>query len=75
MARDLLAVALVRLDWLGFNPILHVHDEIVIEISQDNIERKKELIRQAMVKAPIWFDPQFSFLLDLELALVDRYTK
>ena len=75
MARDLLAVALVRLDWLGFNPILHVHDEIVIEISDNNIERKKELIRQAMTKPPIWFDPKFSFLLDLEIALVDRYTK
>lgn len=75
MSRDLLAVALVRLDRLGFNPVLHVHDEIVIEINKNNIEQKKELIRLAMVKPPLWFDSRFSFLLDLEIALVDRYTK
>ena len=75
MSRDLLAVALVRLDRLGFNPVLHVHDEIVIEINKNNTQQKKELIRLAMVKPPLWFDSRFSFLLDLEIALVDRYTK
>ena len=75
MSRDILAVALVRLDRLGFSPVLHVHDEIVIEINKNNIEQKKELIRLAMVKPPLWFDSRFSFLLDLEIALVDRYTK
>ena len=75
MARDILAVALVRLDRLGFNPVLHVHDEIVIEITKNNIQQKKELIRLAMIKPPLWFDSKFNFLLDLEIALVDRYTK
>ena len=75
MSRDILAVALVRLDRLGFNPVLHVHDEIVIEINKNNIQQKKELIRLAMIKPPLWFDSKFSFLLDLEMALVDRYTK
>ena len=48
VARDVMADALVRLDERGFNPVGHVHDEI---LSQDH---RLEQIKEIMIEQPDW---------------------
>lgn len=52
IARDLLAHALVNLDAAGLEPILHVHDEIVIEIAQSCADRAE--FQRLMTLPPAW---------------------
>jgi DNA polymerase len=52
VARDLLANALVNLDAAGLEPVLHVHDEIVVEIAQTSANRNEFL--QLMTTPPAW---------------------
>ena len=75
VARDILGLALVRLDMMGMSPILHVHDEIVVESKLANVERDKKILTLCMKKPPEWFNKENSFLLDVELAVSERYTK
>lgn len=75
VARDLLGLALVRADMLGLKPILHVHDEIVVESEIKRVERDMKILTLCMTKPPEWFDKKHSFLLDVELASSERYTK
>jgi DNA polymerase len=44
-ARDLLAQALIRLDTLGLNPILTIHDEIIVQADQDATEAVSKVMR------------------------------
>lgn len=48
VARDVMADALVRLDQRGFNPVGHVHDEILSE------DKRLEQIKKVMVEQPEW---------------------
>jgi DNA polymerase len=48
IARDLLADAMIRLDAAGFNIVMHVHDEAVIEISGDCAEEQLKEICDIM---------------------------
>lgn len=48
VARDVMAYALVRLDKRGFNPVGHVHDEILSE------DHRLEEIKAVMVEQPEW---------------------
>ena len=75
VARDILGLALVRLDMMRMSPILHVHDEIVVESKLANVERDKKILTLCMKKPPEWFNKENSFLLDVELAVSERYTK
>lgn len=43
IARDLLAVAMLKLDDVGFDIVMHVHDEIVCEIPDDEMDAKEDL--------------------------------
>ena len=52
IARDLLAEAMERLDKEGFSIVMHVHDEAVIEIEQDN--NCLDNICQTMSIQPKW---------------------
>ena len=55
IARDLLANAIFNVFDLGFNIVLHVHDEIVAEIPKDgNEERTLQMMSDAMCSAPGW---------------------
>lgn len=55
IARDLLAQAIFNVFDMGYNIVLHVHDEIAAEIPKDGNEEK--VLRdmcEAMAKAPEW---------------------
>ena len=50
IARDILAEAMTRLEKKGFNIVMHIHDEVVIESDSSSIEE----INEIMSIAPIW---------------------
>nr|DAH65365.1 MAG TPA: DNA polymerase I [Caudoviricetes sp.] len=57
IARDLLANAIFKVFDLGYNIVLHVHDEIAAEIPQDgNEEKVLEIMSEAMCNKPSWAD-------------------
>lgn len=51
-ARDLLAYGLVNLDKQGYDIVMHVHDEVIIEIEKDRFELDK--VNQIMGQGPEW---------------------
>ena len=50
IARDILAEAMMRLEKKGFNIVMHIHDEVVIESDSSNIEE----INEIMSVVPSW---------------------
>lgn len=55
VARDLLAEALVRLEYNGFPVVMHIHDEAVVEIASgqaDVVHRVEQIISET----PAWAD-------------------
>ncbi|MDK8278110.1 DNA polymerase [Peptostreptococcus anaerobius] len=50
IARDILAEAMMRLEKKGFNIVMHIHDEVVIESDSSSIEE----INEIMSIVPIW---------------------
>jgi DNA polymerase len=51
VSRDILAAALVKAEARGYNPVFHVHDEIVCEIGP---EHSLDNLRQLMTEVPSW---------------------
>lgn len=55
ISRDLLANAIFKVFDLGYNIVLHVHDEIAAEIPKDgNEEKVLQVMSDAMCEAPSW---------------------
>ncbi|WP_350310023.1 DNA polymerase [Peptoniphilus harei] len=50
IARDILAEAMMRLEQKGFNIVMHIHDEVVIESNSSSIEE----INEIMSIVPSW---------------------
>lgn len=50
IARDILAEAMMRLEEKGFNIVMHIHDEVVIESDSSSIEE----VNQIMSLLPSW---------------------
>ena len=72
VANDLLRFALLRLDEIGFNVVLHVHDEIVLEVSDADVGMAMNVLRQVMTTAPAWAS---GLPLDTEVQVMQRYGK
>ena len=51
IARDCLAVALLRIDQAGYRIVMHVHDEVVIEVDKDDDKSLKRI--NAIMGKPI----------------------
>lgn len=54
VARDLLAEAMLRLDDYGYQIVMHVHDEIVVEIPEAAPVGSLKLIESLMARVPTW---------------------
>lgn len=55
ICRDFLVTALVELNKRGFNPVLHVHDEIVCEVDSKKAEKFLPQIVSIMSTPPDWY--------------------
>jgi DNA polymerase len=56
VARDILALALLRLDKLGYRTILHIHDSVIIELPEDEALVKTNDMIEALTTPPDWAD-------------------
>lgn len=54
VARDLLAASLERVERRGYQPVAHVHDEVVCEVPEAEAEACLDGVRDAMCAAPAW---------------------
>jgi len=52
VARDCLAVAMMRFDNLGYKIVMHVHDEIILEVPED--ENHLDTVNEVMAKPISW---------------------
>jgi DNA polymerase len=69
-ANDLLRYSLRMLDAEGFEPVLHVHDEIVLET--DDPDRTVEAMKRVMCSTPTWAE---GIPLGIEVHTMRRYGK
>lgn len=51
-ARDILGYSLLQLDKAGYKIVMHVHDEVIIEINKDS--KDLEAVCEIMGKPPMW---------------------
>lgn len=70
--RDLLADCMLRLDGLGANIVLHVHDEVVVEVDADKAEAARQKMQEIMRTPPEW---AAGFPLWADCGVMKRYGK
>ena len=72
VANDLLRHALRQLDAEGLNVVLHVHDEIVLEVPEADADRAAARLVEIMCEPPAWAK---GLPLNAEFATMARYGK
>ena len=72
IANDLLRWTLRRLEEEGLDVVLHVHDEVVLEVLEQDAERASVQLVSIMRKAPDW---AYGLPLDAEVSTMTRYGK
>jgi len=72
IANDLLRHALRRLEAEGFDVVLHVHDEIVLETDASTAEDAAAALVKIMCTPPLW---AAGLPLNAEVAIMQRYGK
>ena len=71
-ARDLFGEMILKVEDAGFPVVLHVHDEIICEIPEDDAEEALAQITEIMSTPPTWAN---DLPVAAEGAILDRYTK
>jgi len=72
VANDLLRHSLKRLEEEGLPVILHIHDEVVLEVPEDTAEAASARLVEIMCQPPTWAS---GLPLDAEVATMARYGK
>ena len=72
LARDGFADIMLRLDKSGHKIICHVHDEVVIEVKEDDAEQVLGDVLETMRTPPSWLP---DIPLDAEGKILNRYEK
>ena len=72
VANDLLRHSLRRLDAEGWDVVLHVHDEVVLEVPEADAERAAARLVEIMCQPPAWAK---GLPLNAEVATMVRYGK
>jgi hypothetical protein len=70
-ARNLFGNHMLEINKAGYDIVLQVHDEVVVEVDIDKAQEVKKEIRKIMKTAPEWCDVP----LDSDVVIMDRYTK
>ena len=70
-ARNLFAGMMLDINKAGYDIILSVHDEVVVEVDLDKADQAAKDIQKIMTTAPDWCDVP----LGSEVAVMERYTK
>jgi DNA polymerase len=71
-ARDVMADMVLKIEAAGIPVVLHVHDEIVCEVSIDTAERDLATVREIMSTAPDWL-PELP--VECEAQIMEAYGK
>jgi DNA polymerase len=71
-AHDLLRHSMRRLEEIGLDVVLTVHDEIVIEVDRSKSDWAAEKLVEVMCKVPAWCH---GLPLNAEVAVMERYGK
>lgn len=72
VANDLLRYALRRLEEERLGVVLHVHDEIVLEVPTERRDEAADALVRVMCAPPAW---AYGLPLNAEVAIMDRYGK
>jgi DNA polymerase len=72
ICRDLLAAAIVQCERRGLPVVLHIHDEIVIEVPADDSQAALDRLVTSMSAPPEW---AHGFPIEVEAFAADRYFK
>jgi DNA polymerase I-like protein with 3'-5' exonuclease and polymerase domains len=72
LARDIFSYMLLEIDKAGYQIILHVHDEVVVECNAEDAEKVMDHVIQIMSTPPPWIS---NIPLSSEGSILDRYTK
>lgn len=70
-ARNLFGGHMLEINKAGYEIILQVHDEVVVEVDLNKAQQAKKEIRDIMKTPPLWCDAP----LDSETVIMDMYTK
>lgn len=54
VARDILIYSLLNLNKAGYLPVVHVHDEVLVEVNYETAEKDLERISEIMATPPSW---------------------
>lgn len=71
-ARDVLGDILLRLDAAGYRVVMHIHDEVVVEVPIEQAEAAAEAITRIMTTTPDWLE---GLPLTAETIISPHYTK
>jgi len=72
VANDLLRHSLRRLEEEGLSVVLHVHDEIVLEVPEQDASRAADRLVEIMCQPPAW---AYGLPLNAEVSTMNRYGK
>ena len=71
-ANDVLRASLRQLDAAGLSAVLHVHDEIVLEVPEKDADAAAKLLHDVMCAPPGWAS---GLPLEAEVSVMTRYGK
>ena len=72
MARDCFAEHLLKLHKKGWDPVMHVHDELVLEVPKKDVDAALKDVNEVMTTPPKWLK---GLPLETEAAVMERYEK
>lgn len=72
IARDCLAVSMQKIMGAGYQIVMHIHDEVVVEVSKENAEEQLKLIKSLMDEEISWAP---GLKLNAEAFVSDYYLK
>ncbi len=55
-ARDVLGDILLRLDAAGYRVVMHVHDEVVVEVPEEDAQSAAAHVQEIMTATPVWLE-------------------